>query len=665
MAQQNKAGPNAYDEAQKSKLNRAGYWLDELSASQKWHKEEWWDRAEEVIRAYRGIYDDASEVFNILWSNVETLKPIVYSHTPKPEVQRRFLEKDRIGSDMAIVMERAIEFSQSIPGKTFDAAITQARDDFLLSGRGVCRVVYDATFTEEKVGEKMSEDLSGVEDVTEEKKAGEEAYIKYVYWKDFLHSNGMSWDNVWWNAFATDMTRNDLRNAFGNEIGDKIPLCGKILMNDDFYHEGDYDYNWAQSHEEGYARVWEIWDKRSRTVVTVAEGYEYIIEESDDPYELEEFFPTPKPLYAIETTGSLTPIPEYTMYQYQAEELNIITRRMSKLVSALKVRGICDADIKSLTRMFEGEDNEVIPDEEFGKLAAAGGIKGAIEWAPIMEFAQALAALLPQRDGCLNNIYEITGLSDILRGASDPRETATAVRKKGMFGSLRIRDRQKKIQTYCKDLMGLQGELISNLFDPETLILMSGVEQRPEIMSGMEEITKRLQDDAMRDYTINVQTDSTVAIDEEARREETQVFFTAVANLLQQIIPAVQEGIIPAPVAQEFLMFLAKRFDAGRELEAAIEQIGQQPPPDQGPSPEEQAKAQMEQAKLQLEQQKLELQAQEQQMRYNTKMIELKLKAAEMQQKGEIEEAKLIYSLIEEKMNQETVRINAQGGRAN
>jgi hypothetical protein len=661
-----------HEDAQKSARERNLFWQKEITRSLS-RNETWWERGGKVVDTYRGITSDSSEVFNILWANTEVLKPAIYSHVPVPEVTRRYLENDPIGEVMAMVMERSIEFCMQTPGEEFDDAAQQVRDDVLLPGRGLMRVFYDAQFEEEEHENLVTDPATGNvvnEPLKIDKKVSEQAYARYVYWKDFLTSSADFWREVWWVAFATNMSRADLVEEFG-EKGRLVPTCGSVYDKSNLYEEsGDFKYSWTMggaAKDEQYARVWEIWDSRTRTVIVVSEGYDEVLDEFDDPYELDGFFPTPQPLYAIKTTGSLEPVPEYTMYQYQAEELNTLTRRISRLTEALKARGIGDADIKSLQRLFSGEDNEIILDEEFGKLMQAGGIANAISWAPIKEIADVLSVLQPRRQECLAMIYELTGIADIMRGASQPYDTATAVEKKGQYGTARIKDRQKRFQKYCRDVLSLLGEVIANLFDPETLVLMSGVENKQEVMQGMEEVYKRLQNNAMRDYTINIQTDSTIAVNEQDNQEEALRFFGAVGGLMKEIFPAIENGMIPPEVAKELLLFAARRFDAGRELISTLEKVGAQPPqqkPEEGQEDQTamaQASLQIAQMQQQVEMAKLELEKQKAQQDFAIEQGKLQLKAAELQMEAQMESAANQIKIATEYIRQETVKINAQG----
>lgn len=640
-------------DAQKSTDSKNLFWQDEVLRARKRHID-WRRRADTVLDVYRGITDTPLESFNILWSNTETLKGAVYSHTPRPEVTRRFLEVDIPGNTMAMVMERCLAYCQQLRGYEFDSAIESARDDYLLGGRGTVRVCYEAEIEDHETEVEDIDLESGERKMVPqvmEKKVWEETYLEYVPWDKFEHSFGEDWSDVWWVAFAKDMTRDELIEKFGKEKGSKIPLNGE-MKSDDWENWETHDaagfYAWYD--REDYARVWEIWDKRTEKVLWIAEAAPELIKEEDDPYDIEGFFPCPKPIYSIKTSGSLEPIPEYTQYQYQAEELNIITRRLTRLTDGLKARGVCDADIKSLTRLFDGEDNAIIPDEDYGKLAAQGGVDGAISWAPIAVIADVIAKLSIRRQELLAEIYELTGISDILRGDSDPRETATAVRTKGRFGTLRLQMRQKEIQRFARDAIRLMADVIAEFFSAETLILMSGVENKPEVVAGMEKMVEKLRNDELRDYTITIETDSTIAINEYEQKQDVTEFFGATAQLMQHLMPAVQQGILPMPVAKAMLMYAASRFNAGRDLMNALETIGTQPQP-QGPDPaaqQAQMQAQIQQAQLELEKQKLAMQAQEMQLKMQMGQAELnfKVQKAQLDAQMEMEKIKLDYAKL-------------------
>ena len=74
----------------------------------------WQARTKKLIKRYRddtrGQSGNETAKFNILWSNVQTLIPAVYSKLPKADVSRRFGDNDQVGRVAAQLVERAIDF---------------------------------------------------------------------------------------------------------------------------------------------------------------------------------------------------------------------------------------------------------------------------------------------------------------------------------------------------------------------------------------------------------------------------------------------------------------------------------------------------------------------------------------------------------------------------
>ena len=440
----------------------------------------------------------------------------------------------------------------------------------------------------------------------EEEVTNEQVQCEVVDWEDFRQSPAKRWNQVRWIAFHHAMTRDELKQEFGNK-GKKVPLTLNRKGTDDKITE-----------EEEYfkqASVWEIWDKDNREVVFIAMGMDEAIEVREDPLQLRDFFPVARPLHIIRPKKNLVPIPEYTMYQDQAEELDDITGRISKLIEALKVKGVYDASMEGLSSLVETDDRALVPVENWSTLAQKGGLDGVISWMPVDQIAKVLQSLYEQRDRLINTIFELTGVSDIVRGQSDPRETATAQGIKNRSNAIRLGPTQKEIQRFARDILRLKAEVMAKFFEPETLQRMTGREVTQEMI-------KLLRDDGLRSYRIDIETDSTIAEDLADDKAEVTEFLTAMTNYFAQVGPLVTQGLLPFEVGKSMLMFAARRFKTSKELEDALEQL-QQPQQQQGGESQIDEIAMMD----------VQRQAQKDQG-------ELQLKAMEMQMKEQVERQK-------------------------
>jgi hypothetical protein len=208
----------------------------------------------------------------------------------------------------------------------------------------------------------------------------------------------------------------------------------------------------------------------------------------------------------------------------------------------------------------------------------------------------------------LQIIYEVTGLSDILRGGgTKASETATAQQLKARYGSMRLRLRQDAIQRYVRDLFRIKAELIAENYEPDILQRITGMEVTDEMMEIM-------RSDKLRNYQIDVETDSTVFADEEEMKRTRVEFANVMGNFLVQAIEATRAAPEITPIAFEILKFVAGAWKIGRNFEDVIDQTeaqvmqqlqAQQQQPQQ-PPPEERIQQQKIAAELEREKLKQE-----------------------------------------------------------
>ena len=529
-------------------------WMAAIDRAGKEKVKKWEDRGEKIVKRYRDEREemDTGKKYNILWSNIQTLTPAVYSQAPKPNVTRRFDEKDEIAKQAAIILEKAI--SVHWDDEKQDDVIQSAVEDKLLPGRGVAYVDYEPSYiTNNDDPENPFDEV-----------VFEEANLKYCYWKDFRHGYARKWKDVPWVAFRTYPDRDELREKWP-EDAEQIPLKYKS-------EDGDKE-------QDKRAIVWKIWCKKSRTVKYLAEGYtERLLESGPAPLNFQDFFPCPKPLFATTTNDTLIPVPDYAQYQDQADELDSLTGRIDLLLDALQVKGVYDGSHTALQDLLSNTDeNQMVAVDDWAMYAERGGLEGAISWLPIDKMITVLVKLYEAREQTKQELYEITGLSDILRGATNPNETAAAQKLKGQFGSMRLSDQQGEVARFVKDLICLQAEVIAEHFSPETLQLMTGEKVTPEVVD-------LLRNDPIRTFRIDIETDSTIKADQVQERQDRTEFLNAATTYLSQAVQIGTQSPALVPLLGQMLMFGVRGFKAGRELEEVmeqtLEQLNQPPQPD-------------------------------------------------------------------------------------
>jgi len=538
----------------------AQYWQMELESADQTEKD-WRDRGRAVVARYRdersadsfgaGLYKQ----FNILWSNTETMKGALFARMPKADVRRRYNDNNPITRQTAIVLERALQYGNEV--YSADKPIKAALEDYLLPGRGVVWVVYEPILMKETIKVESMDEFGNMImiDQEEERIADQRCYFEYVNWEDYRESPAKRPEDVYWKARRHLLTRDELIEK-GFKNASNIPL------------------NWSPEPSEGYseeysevfsrAEVWEIWDKYKEKRYYISKGYNEILAEDDDPYGLEKFFPCPDSLVAIRTNETSVPIPEFTLYQDQADELDRITTRISNLIEGLKRRGIYDASVPELSHLADAGDNDFVPSENFAQLASKGGLGAVFQQEDIAPIAQVLAGLYQQRNQVLDTIYQITGISDLIRGSTKASETATAQQLKAQFGSMRMRRKQSEIAEYIRDLFRIKAELIAEHYEPEVLAAMTALTITPEMM-------QILRDDKLRSYSIDIESDATIFTDEEEEKRTRIEFLSSFGSYLERAVGIATKAPDLTPLAFQALRFLMGAWKVGRNFEDVID----------------------------------------------------------------------------------------------
>jgi len=658
-------------------------WYNCIAQYERTYKE-WEGRADKITKRYRDdsrTRNNPNAKFNILWSNVQTITPAVFARLPRPDVSRRFRDNDPVGRVASMMLERALEYEVEHYGD-YASAMKQAVQDRLLGGRGTAWVRYEPHITGEMGGEgegapddgfQITEDIDeaetegGIHRENQERIEYECAPVDYVHWRDFGLTVARTWEEVtavWRKVY---MGRPALVERFGEELGGKIPLDTKP--------ETSKTFNEKMGEGASEAVVYEIWDKTTGQVLWLSKSLGKILDVRDDPLQLENFWPCPKPMFSTLTTDTLVPVPDYVLYQDQARQLDTLADRIDGFIQALKVRGVYDASEPSLQRLFtEGENNALLPVKNYGAFSEKGGMAGAINLVDIAPIAQGLQMAYQAMEQVKGQIYEIMGIADIQRGQTDPSETLGAQIIKSNNASGRLKTMQHDVVNFATALLQIKAQIICQHFTDDTIVKISGAMQlSPQDQQLIPQALALLKDEPAKNFRIEVTSDSMIYQDEQQEKQNRIEFLSAVSSFMQTALPVAQGVPELTPLLMEMLKFGVTAFKAGKQMEGMIDETADkfreqakaaegQPKP---PSPEMQKlqmQAQMEQAKLQaqsqakqaemqmqmeLEKAKQEYQAQENQLKFqledqrNQADAQMKMQADQMKMDMEVKVAQM------------------------
>lgn len=593
--------------------NLGAKWMERIGAA-KTREEDWIKDAEKAETAYlcgAGQKDvRLSDVpdFNILHSNVETIVPAIYNSTAIPEIRPRFDQGDGVAKNVAELLERAIMIQAD--DNRLDREIEAGAQDAFVAGRDIVTVVFDA-------------------DVTDGVVSGERVIFENVSWKDYREGPATRWADVPWVAYRRHITIDDMEKL-------QDPVLADLQATADSEVEGAVD-----------AAVWQIWCKETRKVYIVADGSNKVLKIADDPLGLKGFFPQPEPVQPVTGTGSRLPVCPYTVYKSLADELDEITRRIAAIVAGLKVKGLFSGDASVMEELAQADDNTLVPVQNLENLAATGGLEKAVMWWPIQQAIAVLKELFVQREQTKAAIYEVTGISDIIRGQSNAAETATAQNIKTQWGSIRIKKMQRLIERQVRDLYVITAEIIGRHFTAQTLTRMTGIQ------IGEEEAA--LLSDPTAHYRINIESDSTIRADASRNRQEMTEFLSGSAQYFSTMAPIVQAAPMAAGELIEIYGAFARQFNLGKSAEDALDrlvkvakQAAENPPPNpeaEAQKAEAEAKAKETAIKAQSEADKNDLERQKLQLEIQIKAAELRLKQQELQLKEGVETVKAAGAL--------------------
>jgi hypothetical protein len=735
------------------------YWKDEIDTYERMF-DKFLRRGRKVYKKYKDVRsprEDAVTRYNILWANTQTRMPALYARNPKVVVERRFRDKDPVGRVGSEILERSIQYTIEHENDAWQVN-RQCILDYELPGRGTVWIRYEPHFkkqelaaaTDEKRGiadtdpegagdaapspgggetaqplaagagtDEVNPDelkaqgiqTSNVEEslVDEETLDHEVTKLDYVYWEDYGHSWARVDDEVRGKWRRVYMDREELEERFLKSKGNPRGLSESDIL--------QIPLDWAPKNltdskvpvVRKKAIVYEIWDKRRKRVLWLVKNFPRLLDRREDPLGLKDFFPCPRPLMANLCNDDMVPTPNFSFYQDQANEVDELSTRIVSITKALKVAGVRDTSAEGLDRLLsEGVENQLVPVDGWAALKEKGGLAGVFELLPMKDIAETLGSIREQRKELIEDIYQLTGIADIVRGMSDPEETATAQQLKGQFSMIRMEDSQQEVQRFCRDEIVIIGQIVAG-YDIETLKAISGVKLltaaekqqiqmqlaaqarmqqmqaaqaqqpgpapspiptslqpalpgAPPAAGGMphpglpgaapsgsavgagpqappqpggqmspaapsmpmtpapgqappspeklklmelptwEEVAALLENPILREFRLDIETDSTIKMDEEAEKKSRIELITAVTGYMTEMVTAGMQAPEILPMLGELLMFGIRAFKSARAVEQtfddmmqALEKAAKQP---KGPDPkivEIQTKAQTEQ----------------------------------------------------------------------
>lgn len=566
----------------------SGAWLSEIRAAKK-HMQKFWEKGDQITKRFldkREAGEESVNKYNLFTVNTEILKATLYARFPKPIIDREFGDQnDDVARVAAMMLERCVRVKKR---DDYDESMKAVVQDWLIPGLGQLWFRYEPTIVQQPVEGVLNAEGKPL---MLDRIMNEEVIADYIYWKDFLWSPARIWKQVRWVARRIKLNKDDATKRFGEAIANQLSYKRGALSDDESTSQSDTDI-------VQYCEIFEIWCKRTKKVYWVTEGADFCLDVRDDPLKLPNFFPCPKPLLALHATDDLVPRADYLMVQDQYNELDDLNNRITVLERAVKVVGVYDGANEEIKRIFtEMMQNQIIAMASFRDFAEKGGFKGAIDWIPIDMVVKAIESLRSYRQELIAQIYELTGISDIMRGATKASETLGAQELKAQYGAVRTQDRQLSIASFVEECFEIKAELVRTKYQPQTIVTRSNIDYTEDVK--YKDAALQFLKDPSQEWRIEVYPDSMAIPEFNSERDARMMFMRALAEILTAAAPILQQDAGAGTYILKIIQWAASSFRVGRSIETVLDEAINalqkklaQPAPPAPPPPTEIAKAQ-------------------------------------------------------------------------
>lgn len=603
--------------SQKDSAKLALKWQTEITASRKW-MQRFHKSARDCEKSYLGRSSGSDAIVrtyagktNLFWSNVQVILSAIYGRLPKAEVDRKFTDfDDDVARVAGIIMQRILNGDIEREHDDTSASMRDAVQDRFVSGLGQIWVRYDVDteVTDQPVidpntglppvdlmtGQPTLDPATGQAPTEQvEKILNEEAEVDYVYWDDFLYSPCRRWRECRWVARRVYLSEPKLKARF--KLSDEQAALVPMQTRSGADNQGERQDDVIKATPFKQAAIWEIWDKDTNSVCWFVETCNFVLDYQLDPLELDDFFPCPQPVVATTLTKAFIPRPDYAMAEDLYKELDRINSKLSHLTDAVKAAGVYDKNAGPIKQLLTtAVENALVPVDNWSAFAERGGLKGVADWLPIDQYVNAIVQLNQRKQQLQADLYEVLGISDIMRGASVASETATAQQLKVQYGGARLSSLQNDVARFVSATMRIRANVICNVFQPETILERSQIMRTPDGQYAQEAIAL-LKNFGTAMFRIVVTADTLAAPDWASEQQSRTEFLGAASNYIMSAGPVISQSPEIGSFLVKLLQWAAAGFKGAKGIEGVLDQAAKQleqklqtPPMPKPPTPEDQ-----------------------------------------------------------------------------
>jgi len=554
-----------------------GYFKKWLKAAKKAAKDHWDDSQSAYDEAENKVAKDGDEKgskrgYPIYKFSTQKLEPAFYSRSPKVKAQRRFGIEDDMALTMSLIADRLGQWL--IDNGHFDEGMLGACSDFIHASKATTQVIYE-TQTEParmplmpQIDPATNQPTGYVDPATNQPYTGQvqsdgggyfymgekaiedtqKIYLAPIAFDEILHTpTAKTPAQITEIAYKFCLEKEEAEEKFNPDKTKQLSYKkGK---------DSEDDSDDAESVVETL-EGWEIYCLDNKTVYWVSESYGDILKEQPDPLGISRFFPSPSFIISNKKRKSLYPTPIWVYLEATANQLHQIYERTFRLVRSIRrrclVHGASPELLQALNRL-DGE--EYLAGVDISDILEKGGIKEIMQWVDVQELVAALTEMLQIEEHFKQLFFEWFNLPDILRGISDPADTAEAQGIKADSANDSFKYMKKQMVDLARDSAEIMLDVALKVFSNEKIAQIvgydylergtpaqppdqnnpQGIPGKPGHYERFPEALARLRNDKERLVKIDFETDSTSFRDEQREIQKQQMISNTVLQGLSTI----------------------------------------------------------------------------------------------------------------------------------
>jgi hypothetical protein len=482
----------------------------------------------------------------------------------------------------------------------------------------------------------------------------EEVYFEAGLYRNlYVDPDARRWSQVTRLAVEYEYSYRDFVEKFGKKALDKLASkdldehrTGRPILVYEYQDKMLREVRWCAENSADFfqplamsdgpdtAELEPVQPKKRKGKKSVEDVLEEPLDHSD-LYGLEGFFPLVEPLLFNASTTHYWPTPEFFQVQDILDDIHGIVGRMFLLTKAIRIRFFFDSSVTQLKSLISetGEGGGLgIPDLERSLMNNKGSLSNLVAYFPVDEMVQGLNNIYKAFEQRLDMFYQVTGLSDLIRGQTNPDSDKTFGERQmeGKFALNRIEPLQRLLQEWIKNNYQLGMELALKMFSDETIDeyvtpQTLDEEDRYRYIESLE----LLKNNRRRRFRVDFETDSTIAVNEQWKRKQAIETANTITKMMEGIATVAETQPELAATELKIAQHVVGELSDGKlfadEIQDSIEQVIERVK--QPKAPEFDAAA----AKAQMDGQKMQLDDQFRRLQLDT---QTQIEIAKMQQKN-------------------------------